>query len=112
MPVVVILHEVDAFTHDGVHHDGDGFALTGEAPRLVKRSDDLIHVVAIHFERGPAESVEFRMNISEVHDGFGGTVDLLTIPIHGGDEVVYFLAGGEHDGFPVLAFVQFTIAME
>lgn len=112
MPVVIVLHEVDALAHDGVHHDGDGFTLSRETLCFFKRSNDFIHIVAVHFKRGPSKSVEFRMNISEVHDGFGSAIDLLTIPIHGGNEVVYFLAGGKHDGFPVLSFVQFSITME
>src|SRR6185437_1092621 len=28
MPVVIVLHKIDTFTHNGVHHDTHGFALT------------------------------------------------------------------------------------
>src|SRR6185437_2807692 len=111
VPVVIVFHEVDTFTHNRVHHDGDRFTVSGHAAGFVEGSDDLVEVVAVHFERIPAEGVEFDVEVAGVEHGFGGPVDLLTVPVYGGDEVIHFFGGCEHDGFPVLSFIQLAIPM-
>src|ERR1700742_3907999 len=112
MPVMIVLHEVYSFTHHRVHHDGDRLTLTDKSLCLVQGRDDLVHVVAVHFEGSPAEGAELSVDIAQVHDGFRGAVDLLSIPVYRGDEVVYLVGGREHDGFPVLSFIQFSVPVQ
>jgi len=110
--MVVVFHKIYPVAHNGVHHNTNGFTLSGQTPGLIERSQHLVHVITIHFKRRPPKSIEFSMNIAQVHDSFCGTVDLLTVPVNRGDQIVNFMGGCEHNSLPILTLIQFPIAMK
>ena len=112
MPVVVIFHKIDAFTHDSFHKYNDGFAVASELFCFIKGIDELFHVVAVGSEHSPAESLPFSFKVALVEDLVDRAVDLFIVKVDSSDEVVDTFSSGVHSGFPYLAFFQFTVAVE
>ena len=112
MPFVGAFHKIDTFTHDRMHHNADRFALAGHCFRFFQRGHHIIHIIPVHFKGGPAKCFKFLTDISQFHDLISRTVDLLTVPVDGGDQVINLMVGREHDRFPNLSFIQFTVTMQ
>ncbi len=112
MPFVGTHHEINACTHDCFHEDNNRLTFSGEAFSLFESGNHIVHIVSIHGEYFPAEGEELGIEVAEAHYFIGRTIDLLAVIIYGSDEVIDFVMGSEHDSFPILTFLEFTIAME
>ena len=112
MPVMIILHKIDALAHDRMHHDPNRLTLTGHGPRLIQGRYHLIHIVAIHLKRTPAKRIKFCVNILQVHHRLSCPIDLLTVPVHCRDQIVYAFGAREHDPLPILPLIQLPITMK
>src|SRR5687768_12562341 len=60
----------------------------------------------------PSESSKLSSQITQGHYLISRTIDLLSVPVHSGDQVINFMMCCKHDRFPVLAFIQLAIAMQ
>ena len=86
--------------------------ITGATDGLVQTCKHGGHVVALHLEHVPAEGFPLGVEVAQGHHIIHVTVDLATVPVHGGNEVVHLLACSRDGSLPDLPFLQFAIAMQ
>ena len=72
---------------------------------------NFLHIIAIHLKRMPSKCFKFFSDVAQVIYFISWAIDLLTVPVYCGNKVVHIMIGGEHDRFPILAFLQLPIAM-
>ena len=100
MPLIVILHEVDAgaLYCVGNYHDGRiGLVLKSEVDSVAQ----LLEVVSVDFLDDEAEGTPLVGEGLELHDILCSAVDHALVAVDEGDHIGDFEGGSGHSGFPV-----------
>src|SRR6266571_62770 len=113
VPLGVVLHERDPLALDGVGHD-ERRRPAGRL-RLIERFVDVVHVVPVDLEDGPAERLPLRHDRLEVHDLRHEVVELDLVVVEDHAEVVERTVGlaelrPRHRRLPHLAFLGLAVA--
>src|SRR5438552_3163560 len=113
VPLGVVLHERDPLALDGVGHDERRRPPGGL--RLIERFVDVVHVVPVDLEDGPAERLPLRHDRLEVHDLRHEVVELDFVVVEDHAEVVERTVGlaelrPRHRRLPHLAFLGLAVA--
>src|SRR5438876_833317 len=113
VPLGVVLHERDPLALDGVGHDERRRPPGGL--RLIERFVDVVHVVPVDLEDGPAECLPLRHDRLEVHDLRHEVVELDLVVVEDHAEVVERTVGlaelrPRHRRLPHLAFLGLAVA--
>ena len=108
MPAGDILHEADALAFDGVGENDHGLA--HDRAGLREGLDQLVHVVAVNVQNLPAKGGVFLIQRLDFHHVLHPAVNLQTIGVDDGDDVIQMEMSGFHGGFPNLALLLFAVA--
>src|SRR5438876_724196 len=115
VPLGVVLHERDPLALDGVGHDERRRPPGGLC--LIERFVDVVHVVPVDLEDGPAERLPLRHDRLEVHDLRHEVVELDLVVVEDHAEVVERTVGlaelrPRHRRLPHLAFMGLAVAAD
>ena len=80
--------------------------------RLVKCVKDRLEIVSICYNDIPAEGLPLGLEVSLTRNGVHCSVNLLSVPVGDGDEIVQFVMGREHRSLPDLAFLALSVTAE
>ena len=108
MPAGLVLHVADALALGGFHHNGGGRSLG--LPRLMERGLDLVKVVTVDLHHVPAKGFQLVRNGVGAHDLVHRAVDLESVVVNDGAQVVQLIVVGQHEGLPHLALLNFAVA--
>ncbi len=104
----VVLHKVDAFARNGVGDDDHRFFNDGFGH--IHGVNNRFNVVTVNLQHVPVKRFPFVAQVVERHHHFGGAVNLNIIAVDNDDHIRQLVLGGQHNSFPVVAFVQFAVA--
>ena len=108
MPAWLILHKADALALDSISEDDYGLAY--RRPGLLEHIHHLIHVVSIDAQNIPSKAGVLRAKRFHLHHVFYPAVDLKSVAVDDGNDVVQTEMAGFHGRFPNLAFLLFSVA--
>ena len=107
MPASIVCHEGYAVTLVGLGQDHCGTTLASSC--AVEGFDDFFQIMTIDFDHVPTEGLELFVDGLHIHNIFVLTVDLETIPVNDGAQVVQLVVRSSHGRFPNQTFLDFTV---
>src|ERR1039458_1705695 len=110
MPSGNVLHEADALAFHRVGKDQSGLAGDWNVLRLLQSVQDLRHVVAVNLDDFPAKAAITLVQRFDVHYVLDPAVNLQTVAVNDGHQIVEFEVRCLHGGFPDIAFLLFAVA--
>ena len=110
MPIIIIFHERDSLSLDGVGNDQIWFS--SMRPRLFECSCDVREDVAVYLLNLPVERLPLVWEWLEVHDSQQGAVQLKLVVVKEDGEIVEFVIACGHGGFPDLALLTFAVSYD
>ena len=88
VPLMRTHHEIHTLSHLGFHQDGYGFLVSGERFRQFQRLDTAFHVIAVHLQNHPLESLEFGAEIAQIHHRIRTAINLFFVVINSNNQIV------------------------
>src|ERR1035438_6229562 len=110
MPSGNVLHEADALAFHRVGKDQSGLAGDWNVLRLLQSVQDLRHVVAVNLDDFPAKAAITLVQRFDVHYVLDPAVNLQTVAVNDGYQIVEFEVRCLHGGFPDIAFQKKSCA--
>ena len=110
MKIEVVLHEADPFAFGGAGDDGRGLSLHPLC--LIEGSQNLCQVVPIDLANMPAEGAPLISHGLGIHHLIGPAIDLLSVAINDGNQIIHLIVGGSHRCLPYLPLIALSIAEE
>ena len=111
MPAYCVLHVGNAFTFYCFHDDGRRHTFCSSC--LIKRSFQLIHIVAVcNIDHMEIES--FKFLVDRVWGAYicNITIDLKSVIVHDHNQVVQFAEACEHSCLPYLSFLDLAVSKQ
>src|SRR5450830_773098 len=110
MPADNVLHIGDALAFDGMRNDGGGLSL--DRFRLVQRVHALLHIIAVDADDVPVERAQLSGDVIDAHDLGTLAVNLQTVVVDDGTQVVQLEVRTRHQCFPDLALLDLSVTGE
>src|ERR1017187_720067 len=105
-----VLHEADALALHGIGNNHSGLAGDRIVLRLLQSVQDLGEVVAVNFDHFPAKATIALVQRLDVHHVLDPAVNLQTVAVNDGHQIVEFEVRCLHDRFPDIAFLLLAVA--
>ena len=102
-----MFHVRHALPLDGAGNNRSRLAFAGAGGG--KSRLDLIKIVCVAGDDVPAEGTELLVVRRGVHYVGHGAVDLQTVPVHDGDQIIKTVVCGKHRRLPDLPFLALTV---